>query len=120
MNGAYVQNGIVTNVAFFAAGDDPAKYGYIACGDTVAIGDTYSNGQFGPPPSPPPPTEEQVRQQRDTLLYQCDWTMLPDAPPEVVKADWEVYRQALRDVTNQPGFPANVVWPTAPFVIGPW
>lgn len=119
MNGAYVQNGIVTNVAFFAAGDDPAKYGYIACADTVAIGDTYSNGQFGPPPPPPPPTEEDVRAQRDRLLYQCDWTMLPDAPPEVVKADWEVYRQALRDVTNQPGFPENVVWPTAPFVIGP-
>lgn len=58
-----------------------------------------------------------VRKQRDVLLYQCDWTQLPDAP--VDSAEWAVYRQQLRDVTNQPGFPWEVVWPTEPGYIQP-
>lgn len=109
----------VVLIAVVADGDDPTKYGLVECTEEVGDGWTYVDGTFYPPPPPPPPTADEVRAERDRLLYQCDWTMLPDAPPEVVKADWEVYRQALRDVTNQPGFPENVVWPTAPFVIGP-
>lgn len=115
---------IVTNIIAIGAGTNPAQFGAVAIpdGTDVGIGYSYSNGVFTPPP--PTPVDpavlaNDVRTERDRLLYQCDWTMLPDAPPEVVKADWEVYRQALRDVTNQPGFPENVVWPTAPFVIGP-
>lgn len=118
MRAAVLNDNVVVNIAVVSDGDDPAKYGMVACGDDVGFGWTYENGVFTPPPPPPPPTEEEVRQKRDFLLYQCDWTMLPDAPPEVIKADWEVYRQALRDVTNQPGFPASVVWPTPPFPIG--
>ena len=30
------------------------------------------------------------------------------------KAEWILYRQALLDVTSQPGFPANIVWPKVP------
>lgn len=119
MNAAEVTNGLVVNVAVLNDGDDPSKYGLIACGTDVSIGWSYANNVFSPPPPPPPPTDYDVRKQRDDLLYQCDWTMLPDAPPEVVVADWVAYRQDLRDVTNQPGFPENVIWPTAPFVIGP-
>lgn len=58
------------------------------------------------------PTEEQVRQQRNNLLAASDWTQLPDAP--VDQTAWAAYRQALRDVTDQEGFPANVVWPDKP------
>jgi hypothetical protein len=53
-----------------------------------------------------------VRKQRDALLAQSDWTLLPDAP--VNAAAWASYRQALRDVPAQPGFPFDVIWPTAP------
>lgn len=53
-----------------------------------------------------------IREQRDDLLDQTDWTQLPDSP--VDKAVWAVYRQALRDVTAQESFPQSVVWPTAP------
>lgn len=49
---------------------------------------------------------------RDSLLAQSDWTMLPDAPTD--KKAWKAYRQALRDITQQPGFPDNIVWPTKP------
>ena len=54
--------------------------------------------------------ETEVRQQRNQLLSNCDWTQLPDAP--VPPAPWATYRQELRDVTAQPGFPWEVVWPS--------
>lgn len=60
----------------------------------------------------PPITAEQVRAERDALLAACDWTQVADAP--VDQAAWAVYRQALRDVTNQVGFPVDIVWPTKP------
>ena len=60
----------------------------------------------------PPITAEQVRAERDALLAACDWTQVADAP--VDQAAWAVYRQALRDVTAQAGFPDAVVWPVMP------
>jgi hypothetical protein len=53
-----------------------------------------------------------VRAERNTLLAACDWTQVADAP--VDKAAWASYRQALRDVPSQPGFPYNVIWPEVP------
>lgn len=55
----------------------------------------------------------QAREERDRLLAASDWTQLPDAPPGV-RAAWVAYRQALRDVSAQPGFPMNIVWPDPP------
>jgi hypothetical protein len=54
----------------------------------------------------------EVRQQRNQLLSDCDWTQLPDAPVETTS--WVTYRQALRDITVQAGFPHNVIWPEEP------
>lgn len=51
----------------------------------------------------------EVRQQRNRLLAESDWTQLADAP--VDKAIWAVKRQALRDISSQDGFPFDVVWP---------
>jgi hypothetical protein len=53
-----------------------------------------------------------VRQQRNILLSDCDWTQVADAP--VDKAVWATYRQDLRDISKQPGFPWSVTWPVAP------
>lgn len=53
-----------------------------------------------------------VRDQRTQKLKDCDWTQLADSP--VDKAIWATYRQALRDVPTQTGFPWTVVWPDAP------
>ena len=54
----------------------------------------------------------QVRAKRNTLLQQSDWTQVADAPAN--QAAWATYRQTLRDITMQSGFPENVVWPTPP------
>lgn len=56
-----------------------------------------------------------VRKRRDSMLARCDWTQGDDAPEEV-KALWKPYRQELRDVTEQAGFPFNVTWPEEPEV----
>jgi len=47
------------------------------------------------------------------LLLQSDWTQLPDVPIET-KSAWEIYRQQLRDITNQSGFPYEVQFPEMP------
>jgi hypothetical protein len=60
-------------------------------------------------------TETEARNQRDDLLYSSDWTQAADAPltgNEITR--WRVYRQALRDVTLQIGFPEAVEWPVMP------
>lgn len=54
----------------------------------------------------------EVRANREVLLAASDWTQMADAP--VDRAAWVEYRQALRDVPLQPGFPVNVSWPHPP------
>lgn len=53
-----------------------------------------------------------VRATRGEKLKETDWTQVADAP--VDKAAWATYRQALRDVTAQEGFPWAIIWPTQP------
>ncbi|NML43506.1 phage tail protein [Ramlibacter sp. G-1-2-2] len=54
-----------------------------------------------------------ARTQRDALLLACDWTQLRDVPDSVC-TPWGTYRQALRDLAGQAGFPRNIEWPAAP------
>jgi len=54
----------------------------------------------------------EVRYRRNALLTQSDWTQLADAP--VDNLAWAVYRQSLRDITLQAGFPFTVDFPVAP------
>jgi Phage tail assembly chaperone protein len=67
-------------------------------------------------PAKPEPDSQtqavQVRAERNAKLKDCDWTQLPDAPVDT--AAWAAYRQALRGISAQPGFPFEVNWPEAP------
>jgi len=51
-----------------------------------------------------------VRNQRDSLLQQSDVYALADR----ITDEWTAYRQALRDIPSQAGFPVSVTWPTKP------
>jgi len=53
-----------------------------------------------------------VRNQRTQLLKDCDWTQIADSTAD--KTAWATYRQALRDITTQAGFPWTIIWPTQP------
>ena len=62
-----------------------------------------------------PSQEASVKSQRDDLLYKSDWTQIPNNPLTTEQQQaWAVYRQELRDITAQPGYPFNVIWPTPP------
>ena len=53
-----------------------------------------------------------IRAQRDAKLTSCDWTQISDSP-KYQDEDWLIYRQALRDITEQEN-PYNIVWPEEP------
>ena len=56
-----------------------------------------------------------VRADRNRLLADCDWTQLSDCPlSDDDKAAWSTYRQELRDIPGQSGFPWDISWPNTP------
>jgi hypothetical protein len=62
-----------------------------------------------------PSAAETARRQRNHLLTDSDWTQLSDASiGELEKTEWLGYRQALRDLPSQTGFPDTIVWPLSP------
>ena len=67
---------------------------------------------------PEPTTEEiaaQVRAKRDALLAETDFLMMPDYPlGEEDATALKTYRQGLRDVPTQEGFPTEITWPDFP------
>ncbi len=87
-------------------------------------GEPFTIAEYGPYPegwseTAPEPSEEdksaQVRSQRGGLMDASDYLMLPDYPvDEASRAEVREYRQALRDLPQQPGFPNAVIWPEKP------
>jgi hypothetical protein len=58
---------------------------------------------------------ELVKVKRNQLLTDSDWTQIPNNPLTLeLQQEWATYRQELRDVTQQSGYPDNVIWPTPP------
>jgi len=59
-----------------------------------------------------------LRQRRTLMLKACDWTQAPDSPlSDSKKAEWQTYRQALRDITTTYSSlesKDDVIWPTIP------
>jgi len=82
--------------------------------ETVRDGDTFSYS-YNVVELPLDVAEKGVRAKRTALLAETDWVVpyyLERGEP--VPAEWQAYRQALRDVTAQEGFPYSVNWPTKP------
>ena len=60
---------------------------------------------------------KEAREKRDELLAETDYLVMPDYPlDEERKAAVLAYRQALRDVPEQAGFPRDVEWPEKPAI----
>lgn len=53
---------------------------------------------------------QQIRNQRNSLLAECDWRAFSDV---TLSDEWKTYRQALRDLPTQSD-PDNITWPTEP------
>jgi hypothetical protein len=108
MNYAIIEDNKVVNVV---VSESALADNWIAV-DNVSVGYTYENGEFKAPPVAPEILAEGIRSQRDSLLTASDWTQVDDAP--VDKAAWATYRQSLRNVPQQDGFPTSIVWPVKP------
>lgn len=58
-----------------------------------------------------------VREERDALLADSDWTQMNDSPLDTTaRTSWATYRQELRDISTQSGFPYSVTYPEKPSV----
>ena len=86
----------------------------------IKQGDDWVEEWISTPATPEQVTERteakaaEVRQQRNELLAACDWTQVVDISLD--PASWVSYRQELRNITAQPGFPHTVTWPEEPAV----
>jgi hypothetical protein len=102
------------SIPFTASPSDPEPHGQ-AIYSEISAGDHGPIADYVPPPSEF--FEAPARAERNRLLAESDWTDLPSAQARLTDAQkeaWTAYRQALRDITNQPGFPASIQWPTKP------
>ena len=76
------------------------------------------DGRYQIVPNPEPDDSmlaESIRDERDNLLEETDYYLMPDYPvnPQNLE-ELKVYRQALRDIPKQEGFPRVVRWPDMP------
>jgi len=115
---AQIENDIVVNISVCEA-DLAAERGLVLATADTEIGGTYVNSTFARKVVTDDRTDAQkendARSERDGLLKYCDWTVMPDSPlSDSDKTAWQTYRQALRDVPAQAGFPDNITWPTKP------
>ena len=82
-------------------------------------GETYKTGRwvigYTVENKPQDQAEANIRSKRDSLLQDTDWIVIKAYERnDNIPAEWEMYRQALRDITSQEGFPYSVTWPTKP------
>tara|TARA_R110000796_G_scaffold367_1_gene1238 strand:+ start:907 stop:1239 length:333 start_codon:yes stop_codon:yes gene_type:complete len=82
-------------------------------GSVGDIGWSYADGVFTPPVDTTTDEERarNLRRQRDVKLSATDWTASTDV---TMTAEMTTYRQALRDIPSQAGFPKTITWPEAP------
>jgi len=83
---------------------DQSQVGQPIHGNRWVIGYTVVN-------RPQDQAEDAIRNRRNRLLSDTDWMALSD---NTMTPEWASYRQALRDITSQEGFPYSVTWPTKP------
>ena len=92
----------------------PPPYSYTYRDGVEKIGDKwYTKYTIGQRDKEPIDKQyaENIRTRRDILIKESDWRAVSDRELE---PEWKEYRQALRDISKQEGFPHDVKWPTDP------
>lgn len=95
-------NNIVTGQSFVIEGNEVVQYEQIR-EKTYSELEQETNNMW-----------ENVRNERNELLVQCDWTQISDSPLILEKKnEWKIYRQELRDITLQENS-FSITWPDKP------
>ena len=111
-------NGLGGDIVFEGPQPVATRYQIVVRQGVIQIGDKWYTNYVAVDLSPEAcaALDEQqassVRITRNARLADCDWTQVADSP--VDKTVWATYRQELRDVTKQAGFPWEITWPTPP------
>lgn len=110
-----IENNVVVNIVLVDSVD--ALPNLIEATTPASIGWVYDGTSFTNPNHEAEsdiitPLAAEIRADRDKLLSESDWTQVAGAP--VDQEAWATYRQALRDIPAQEGFPREVVWPDSP------
>lgn len=110
-----------TSTDSYIEGNFPREFYYIESGNPVAIPDIPINYVFNYETKQVEldsvTAKAKVLNIRQQLLQDSDWTDTVSAQTRLgteLYNSWQVYRQALRDITLQEGFPLAVNWPQAP------
>ena len=111
MKYALIKENVVENIVV-ASSEYALENNLVEITGNVSKGWTYDGENFFAPVENTETLANQVRKERNAKLAETDWTQLVDSP--VDHAAWFAYRQALRDITAQPGFPSAVDWPIKP------
>lgn len=114
-------SGVITRISSLPQTMLPEE-AVLECNDinpaNVLLTQCVENGVLAAKLPEPPNYDDAVNvaiPQRNELLYASDWTQIPNNPLTAEKQqEWAVYRQELRDITIQAGYPFNIVWPVQP------
>jgi hypothetical protein len=114
MKAHVIENGVVTNTIEVDSLQSLPDLNLVEATEG-SIGYTYDGSTFtDPDPSRNDVTAELIkdmRYERDNLLSTTDWTANSDV---TMTTEMTAYRQALRDVPAQSGFPSEITWPDKP------
>ena len=91
---------------------------------SVSVKNAYNNGELDIAEFPENEEDHEhshkkseIIHRRNLLLSESDYLMMVDYPiSDEKKQEIRVYRQALRDITQQDGFPDSIVWPDKPVI----
>jgi len=112
MKAHVIENGVVTNTIEVDSLDFMPN---LVEANEGFIGWSYADGVFSPPADTRTDEEKAnaIRERRNVLISNSDWMANSDV---TMSTEWATYRQALRDVPSQAGFPNTITWPTEPEV----
>lgn len=103
---AIITDGIVSNTA---VSETKINAAWVLCDGNADIGWQYDGTNFSAPNIII--TEKEIREERNKKLTETDFYGLSDV---TITSEMTAYRQALRDIPQQAGFPNSVTWPTKP------
>lgn len=112
MRYAIIENGKVINIAL-ATPEFATEQGWIECPEGVGIGWMFNGQELLEPIRDFEAEWKMVRQKRNQLLSESDWTQGADIP-QPIKDKWNPYRQALREIPQLYIDPKEIIWPNKP------